>query len=150
MGWSYFDIQDCNKCPLFPYCKSLNHRDNCLKKLGSLPIAGGGVDDVDDDRRQVGCHEDGGGIPAEDNLNLETSLVWQKSQWQQLAALQLVLSLPGQPHIHLLLNCFKLNVKKVGEIRQENHLARLSIKRVVCDVKHAVKGSCVVAYLEEN
>ena len=118
--------------------------------MRSLPIAGGGIDDVDDDCRQVGRHEDGGGIPAEDNLNLETSLVWQKSLWQQLAALQLVLSLPGQPHIHLLLNCFKLNVNKVGKIWQENHLACLSIKRVVCDVKHTVKGSCVVAHLEEN
>ena len=50
---------------------SQNHRDNSLKKLGSLPIAGGGIDDVDDDCRQVGRHEDGGRVPAEDHLNLE-------------------------------------------------------------------------------
>ena len=52
---------------------SQSHRNNSLKKLGSLPIAGGGIDDIDDDCRQVGRHEDRGLIPGEDDLNLEAS-----------------------------------------------------------------------------
>ena len=50
---------------------SQSHRDNSLKKLRSLPVACGGIDDVDDDCRQVGRHEDGGRVPAENDLNLE-------------------------------------------------------------------------------
>ena len=52
---------------------SQSHRDNSLKKLGSLPIAGGGIDDIDDYCRQIGRHEDSGLIPGENDLNLEAS-----------------------------------------------------------------------------
>ena len=36
-----------------------------------FPVASGCIDDIDDDRRQVGRHEDGGRVPAKDDLNLE-------------------------------------------------------------------------------
>ena len=51
--------------------------------MRSLPVASGSIDDINDDGRQVGCHEDGGRIPAKDDLNLEAfpSLVGcQKSE----------------------------------------------------------------------